>query len=251
MTTRQDLNRLSDAGRGAVRMAQDDLLAFLASIDVDNTAVLTDALRSFLPALVREYGDIAATAAAEWYEEVRAVQLGGSFSAILGDTFPEEALISTAEWAAGAPDPTDVPSRLLGAVQRHVLYSQRSTVARNAEHDPAKPRFARVPTGAKTCAWCTLISSRGFVYHSESSAGGGGALSSDYHDSCNCQIVAEWDREQHHIDGYDPDRMYDQYLEARAATGVQSPTDAQVATAMRALYPDEFTDSHVHSARLH
>lgn len=246
MTTRQDLNRLSDAGRAAVRMAQDDLLAFLAGVSLDDREAVRDALHTIVPTLVREYGDLAATAAAEWYESVRAAQIGGSFLAQLADTFPEAGVHGGVGYALSASDPTEIPQRLLGSLQRYVLYSQRSTVAQNAQRDRARPAFARVPSGAKTCAWCTMLASRGFVYESADTAGGTSALSSDYHDDCDCQVVAEFDRDGHHIDGYDPDRMYEQYLAARSATGLSTPKPAQIAAQMRALFPDEFTDGHVH-----
>lgn len=246
MTTRQDLNRLSDAGRAAVRMAQDDLLAFLAGVDLENVEALRDALHTVVPALVREYGDVAATAAAEWYEEIRSAQIGGSFAAQLADPFPEAGVHGGVGYALAASAPSDIPQRLLGSLQRYVLYSQRSTVARNAQHDPSRPRFARVPSGAKTCAWCSMLASRGFVYQSEASAGASSVMASDYHDDCDCQVAAEWDRDQHHIDGYDPDRLYEMYQAGRSATGSLSPSDRQVAAQMRALFPDEFTDSHAH-----
>jgi len=84
------------------------------------------------------------------------------------------------------------------------------------------------------------MSSRGFVYISKASAG----AVDDFHDDCDCQIVAEWDREAHHIEGYDPDAMYDRYLTARDASGSEDPK--KILSKMREMYPDTYTDGHVH-----
>lgn len=89
-----------------------------------------------------------------------------------------------------------------------------------------------------------MLSSRGFVYLDGKSA----APSDRYHGDCDCQAVAEWEADQHYITGYDPDRMYDQYLEARAATDAlgQPLNDRNIAVQMRTLFPDAFTDGHTH-----
>ena len=64
----------------------------------------------------------------------------------------------------------------------------RLTTQRNMRIDPSKPRWARVPRGARTCAFCTMLASRGFTYLSEDSAG----LEMQYHRDCDCQIVPSW-----------------------------------------------------------
>lgn len=43
--------------------------------------------------------------------------------------------------------------------------------------------YARVPTGARTCTYCMMLASRGFAYHSESTARDGD------HRQCDCLIV--------------------------------------------------------------
>ena len=72
---------------------------------------------------------------------------------------------------------------------------------RASKHDPSKPRYARVPSGAKTCAFCAMLASRGFVYASEDKAGALG----QYHKDCDCEIIPSWDRKNPKIEGYDPD----------------------------------------------
>jgi hypothetical protein len=62
-------------------------------------------------------------------------------------------------------------------------------------------RFARVPSGAVTCAFCCLLASRGFVYLTKESAG----ELSRFHYHCDCVIVANTNKS---VSGYDPDALY-------------------------------------------
>lgn len=62
-------------------------------------------------------------------------------------------------------------------------------------------RFARIPTGATTCPYCTMLASRGFVYRSELNA-----LNAN-HRHCDCRIVEGFNGMT--VEGYDPDYYYD------------------------------------------
>lgn len=241
MPSRQELNRLSDAQRQLVAMARADLQMLFATLDPSRPEAFRDALLDIIPTLVREYGDLAAVAAAEWYEDV-------SPNAYLARTvdkgFPVGGVEQGIRYHVAplfADDVSTALAGLSGAMQRYITYSGRATVARNVQLDPSKPRFGRVPSGAKTCAWCTMLASRGFVYLSRETAG---IAADHYHDDCDCQVTPMWERGNAAIEGYDPDRMYDMYLQARdAASGA---TDRDIAAAMRELFPDAFTDGHVH-----
>lgn len=237
MTSRDDLNRLTAAQRELVRMAQNELRGFFSTVDLTRPERVRDALLEIVPLLTREYGELVATVAAEWFEQVHP----GTFLAqTAAETFPSAGVTENVRYHAGSlftDDPYAALSGISGAMQRFILYSGRTTVARNVQLDPSNPRFGRVPTGAKTCAWCSLLASRGFVYLTRESAG---IVASDYHDDCDCQIVPEWGSGSSHIAGYDPDRLYDQYLQARDASGSGDPKD--IAASMRRMFPDDFTD---------
>lgn len=240
MTTRDDVDRLSRALRRAVELARRDLEAAFTSLPLSNPEAARDALLEIVPALTRKYGDIAATAAAEWYEEMRAREIGGQFTATLADNADEALVQSTVRRQAGhlwKPDQSKTLEVLAGSLQRYITNSGRATVARNAEQDPARPRYARVPRGAKTCAFCMAMASRGFFYHSQEAAGGHW---NHFHDDCDCQIVMVWDKDAHHIAGYNPDAMYDKYLQARESSG---SGDLRVILAeLRRMFPDAVTD---------
>lgn len=108
-------------------------------------------------------------------------------------------------------------------IQQHARLSIRD----NIENDPTRPRWARIPRGAKTCAFCMMLSSRGFVYHSDESAGAGMNL---YHAHCDCQIAPQWGEQEARINGWDPELYRDVYSQAKseAGKGAQYKTILQV-----------------------
>lgn len=80
----------------------------------------------------------------------------------------------------------------------------------NIANDPTRPHWARVPRGSVTCAFCTMLAGRGFVYTSEEAAGGG--LGNRYHNHCDCEPVPSWGEAK--LSGYDPEKMDALYKEA-------------------------------------
>ena len=239
MTTRKDVERLTGATRDLTERAKDYLDQLVRSWDLTRPEVVRDLLLEVVPTLVEQYGDVAAVAAAEWYEETRAAQVEGAFAARpTTRVIPREQVQSSVRALAGGLWDGELDktlSLISGAVGRYISYMARDTVARNVERDPARPRFARVPRGAKTCAWCLMLASRGWVYHSKKSAG---EIAEHYHDECDCAVVPEWDRENAHVGGYDPDKLFAMYEEAHESGDTLSDT----AKRLRRLFPDRVKD---------
>ena len=80
--------------------------------------------------------------------------------------------------------------------------------------------YARVPTGARTCTYCMMLASRGFAYHSESTARDGD------HRQCDCLIIPGrfgMDR----IEGIDEEAQYKAWR------------DMEALDAYAAAHPDE------------
>lgn len=80
--------------------------------------------------------------------------------------------------------------------------------------DPTRPRWARVPRGRVTCAFCAMLAGRGFVYTSEEAAGG---LGNVYHAHCDCEPVPTWGEAK--LTGYDQPRYEGMYRSACKALG--------------------------------
>lgn len=79
-----------------------------------------------------------------------------------------------------------------------VQHANRTTVHNVAKNDV---RYARVPFG-NSCAFCLMLASRGFVYHSATTAG---EDKGHYHSNCHCKIVAG--KEGTEIEGYNPEAL--------------------------------------------
>ena len=155
-----------------MELARHDLAKLWETLQQLSPEWQRDMLLDYVPQLVAKYGDLAAQAAYEWYMRVRGESVPEPWEYDLSDSFPGDGIDKTIRWQAGHlwTDPQTMQAFLAGAMQRWVMYSGRETVARLCEHDPSEPRYARVPRGAKTCAFCTMLCSRGWVYRSEKTA---------------------------------------------------------------------------------
>lgn len=122
------------------------------------------------------------------------------------------------DWARLAKDVINETARLTGRF--------------TAQNDPTRPKYARVPQG-RTCAFCAMLASRGFVYASEDTAG----KWHRYHHDCDCKIVPSWGETK--LDGYEPDKFKRMYKAAKSRAGT-SETNA-VMKAMNHMFPDELT----------
>lgn len=202
-----------------VAAARAELRAFWRSLDLANPELARDVLVEYMPALVNKYGQAAGFASAEFYDELRAdIATERRFTAIIAEA-DDEAVIAATRRLAGSlfgGDVAQVLSGLEAVADKHVKQVARSTIQQSAAADPAKPGWARVPSGATTCAWCLKLASRGFVYESKESAASrkdGGR----YHHFCDCAAVPEFS-DSPRLEGYDPDALYEQYKAAEAAT---------------------------------
>lgn len=96
------------------------------------------------------------------------------------------------------PVPPVVVEDALETVDRHAKAAGRDAQVDAARHDPRALGYARRVTGAYTCAFCTMLSSRGPIYRSASAAlirhEGGVATGEPYHDGCDCEAVPVFDR---------------------------------------------------------
>lgn len=88
------------------------------------------------------------------------------------------------------------------------------TMIKNAKRDYKKGvRWARVPSGLETCGFCVMLASRGFVYYTKESAGYNVLGLNRFHSFCDCRVFPG--TEDTEIEGYDPEHLYDVYLNAR------------------------------------
>lgn len=212
---------MQEANQALAKLAQRDLMGFWYGLGTDDPVKLKLALLEFMPDLIATYGSAAAGLAADRYDELRADSIAtGAFRAALADPLPDEQVQAVTRWAIGPAfkdDSASALAMLTSATQRLVRQQGRNTTAQNVERDPFGARYARVPKGKTTCAFCIVLASRGADYGSKKSAGG--IKGHEFHNDCNCEVEPVWsgddlDRLKDEV-GYDPDDLYDSYSVAR------------------------------------
>lgn len=232
MTSQADLDRYVASQRGVRRLALRDLAAWWSTIEHLSPAEQKAAAEEFLPLLARTYGEVSATAAADFYEQSRASSgVAGLFAAQIAPSSAAAQARAATGWAVQplfSGDPAAALTRMAKVADAAALQHGRDTLIANGERDPKRPRWARVPSG-KTCAWCLMLASRGPVYRSAASAGG----AVKFHDDCDCQPVMSWDGGRDLPEGYDEGELYGLYERARADANSGDPK--KITAALRRL----------------
>lgn len=213
--SRQLLQRFEQANNGIADLVERDLQLFLAALNFDRPQSVQAALFEFVPALVSEYGDVAASVAADWYEELRDLEgVGGSFRAPLAPPVPVAQVNGRLGFATRPDGPlwtgdTATLSAFVGMMSNeYALQPGRETVMQAAHKDNAA--YARVPEPG-ACKFCIMLASRGFVY-SQSTVGD----TKKFHGKCRCNPMPIWDETRARVEyGYDPDALYDLYLDSK------------------------------------
>lgn len=99
---------------------------------------------------------------------------------------------------------------LVGRAVKRVYEQADNTIISNARRDPARPKWALVPSiGA--CGLCIMLGSLGFYYSKKSTA------ASARHTNCRCATVVDFDTKNPHLKGYDQDGLYERYRTCRDA----------------------------------
>lgn len=149
-----------------------------------------DALLEVAPAIADRHGRVVAAGSAEWFEQVRRSQVGGSFTARPG-ALPDPGVVrQNVRYFAGAlfldsrVSPFD---SLSGSLTRHVLDVGRDTIRNNTVRDTRAVGWQRIaqPDG---CDFCIMTAQRGAVYKRSTA---------DFasHDHCRCRCGPSWDRD--------------------------------------------------------
>lgn len=162
------------------RRAQRDLVGALGRArTVDGARAI---MAELMPALIDKYAAAAATAAADWYDEVRdQAEVRGGYRASVPDV-GAPGVQSLLGWAADqAVDLTTFRTLALGGYTRRILKYGRSTVTRNAVADPGADGWMRQGRG-DNCDFCNMLIGRGAVYGEKS-------VEFASHDHCSCVAV--------------------------------------------------------------
>lgn len=253
MATRADVEHMASTIATASDQAKQQVGALMSRLAGQPATVVRDALLDAFPTLLAGFENVGTAAGLEFYDSMRARthDLPAYTATAVANPTPTADAVGIARAATRhlfntdlAPEEAAERTRreLSDALGTRTKNAMRQTIKNNAVRDPANVTYARVPRGAKTCAFCTMLASRGFVYATAKTAG----EEDKYHHDCDCMIVPSWDAKQAKLKGYDPDRYWEQYLKARRALeadGVKYPKANEITARMREMFPGEFTDS--------
>lgn len=187
------LNRATSTARTA---AFDALQKIDYSADI---ADIRDASIAVLETACAASAQVSATVANEFYNAVRVLETGERIAAIV-DTGrkPEataEAVRAFVQLLVDGASPEDFIARCVDRVDYETRKAANMNMAANAKRDKRKPKFARVPTGSETCAWCLLLASFGFRYNNMD-------VASHSHEDCDCRVIPSWSDDAA-INGYE------------------------------------------------
>lgn len=150
---------------------------------------IVPALFEVIPPLLDRWGLAAASAAADWYDELRDIHnIAGRFRAIvepLGDLGAQ----ALAGWAAeplSLPEPDLVTAqyRAEGGLQKRLVNAANKTVTHSAAEDPNARGYMR-QTRPGACKFCRMVASRGGVYTKTS-------VTFACHEHCYCEAIPAW-----------------------------------------------------------
>lgn len=241
MTSLEEVEAYDKIVDAVLKGSESQLADLFQQLNFEDVALAREEMKLALGEIVDTYGSALTQGALDWYEELRPSFKKAYTPKPAALTGQVERIDRLSRYVAGlgGEDPGKAIRVLTGAVGREIQTGARQSILRASDLDPSAPRFARVPVG-KTCAFCCMLASRGWVYHSKDLAGGAGH---EFHDSCNCRIVPDW--EHKNLPGYHPDEMYKVYLSARRAAvkaGVKVPSGGIIASYMRTGHPEMFSD---------
>lgn len=211
------LDKLIVVNDAVSREVDSELRRVLSRINFGDPLAAREALFTAIPPLIERWGDVAGTAAAEWFEEFRDSQgASGSFSAQLADSVPPEVINARLGYATRETghlfrgEITELGKFVSLITNEYVLKPGHDTIMYNAKRD--KVAYARVPEPG-ACKWCLMLASRGFAYSSKASA-----KTKDgerFHGHCRCHAMPVYDETRARVEyGYNPERFYEEYLAA-------------------------------------
>ena len=218
---RQELeNSAKDAGDFVRAIVEAYQIAYPETSIADIKKYTCDAIEDAL----HVFGGQSCTVANEFFEEL-ASQAGESVDTQIYDTFERAYAESKVGYFA-----KDIINGNIATFNGNVGALTGFYVKREAFQNMLQNcrkngvRYARVSSGRETCAFCFMLASRGFVYHTKQKAGEG--FGHSYHRHCDCIIVPGFHEgtgisADAQIEGYEPSKLYNRYKSCLDA--VQTP----------------------------
>jgi len=183
-----------------IAQVEDRLDQFWASAGSRDPVAGLNALLNYVPLLTQQFGELAATLAMDWFEELRFDAIDAGQIAAIGRATSYEAVrtdpviltvsaASASYWqhrlAADGPDAA--VAGLKDGAMRAVRQSGREAITQNADRDRAARGWQRM-TRPGACRFCRALANRGGVYTKAS------VRFAAHGPKCNCVAAPTWDQ---------------------------------------------------------
>lgn len=190
------------------------VLAWCRDHEGATVAEKREAAKLIMEGFVQGYDDIAAEFAAQWYDDLAERNGARLQQAVTMTTYKPKSVDEAARYQAKklVKGGDTAFAKACGEYARNDAFrSLNETIISNVGRDKgAGVRFARVPTGFETCAFCIMLASRGAVYHTRKSAG----EFKHFHRHCDCKVLPgfEDDPDAELVEGVRPEELRDLYV---------------------------------------
>ena len=226
---------------------KEKLLKLLESVDWDRpVAEVRDQLIMVMEATCASSADASARVSADFYNGMRERAIGEPMDVVIDSKrapgATDGAVRAFVQDLVDGKGPDAVVEKCISRLGYETRRAAGECMRENAVRNPKHPRYARVPSGIDTGDFCIMLASRGPVYRSEESAG----MLEHFHDNCQCTIVPMWKnkrvitdvggviyRSGTQIEGYDPDALFDEYLNMQSVEFSQRMAKAAELAHMR------------------
>ena len=186
--------------------AQKSLAQALSTIDLNDRRAVAAVLRGMVETNARSSSMLAA----QFYRGMSMLQTGEDVDVEWPFNYDQTAAdIALNGMYKQADGDMEKLARLIGErISYEINRAAKVSVWRNGQRDSREVRYARVPTGPETCAWCLMTAGLGYWFMTAESA-------SHTHRGCDCQIVpAIGGIHSVKIRGYDSDVYRDMWRNA-------------------------------------
>ena len=219
MVTQNLLNQYRREVESASNDARNYLTAMCeAYIEVNPNASVAD-MRKFAIETLQDglymYGDEAKVIANDFFDRL-AQEANSKATAEMFDNTDADIVEQKVRYYAKSLVEGDTSKFIKDVSDLTGFYVKREAFCNMAKNcGKAGIRYARVPSGRETCAFCFMLASRGFVYWTEADAGEKRS-GHEYHTNCDCIIVPGFHKdtgvnEDLQIEGYAPSEMRERY----------------------------------------
>ena len=191
------LSQLDELGRQALADA-------LAQTDLGNRARVSAIFRVHCNATAGAAGELAA----QFYRGMSVMQTGEDLRVESLPGVTDDELDETVyEVYRVTDDDGELVRRLVNQQSYYLSRAAKHSTWANGDIDPRDVRYARVPQGERTCAWCIALAGLGFHYMTEEAA-------SHTHEHCDCIVVPVIGEGSVSVEEYEPEDYADVWRDA-------------------------------------